>query len=53
MLSAPVVQWIERQPPKLEMWVRLPPGANFLDGNVVKSVVNFKILGKNRGFFIK
>ena len=28
MLSAPVVQWIERQPPKLEMWVRLPPGAN-------------------------
>ena len=24
-----VVQWIERQPPKLKMWVRLPPSAVF------------------------
>lgn len=27
-LNAPVVQWIERQPPKLEIWVRLPSGAD-------------------------
>ena len=27
-IYALVVQWIERQPPELEMWVRLPPSAN-------------------------
>lgn len=27
-MTAPVVKWIERGPPKAVMWVRLPPGAH-------------------------